>query len=198
MSNLKIGYARVSTLEQNTASQEQQLQAEGCTKIYIDYLSGKTDKREQLQAMLDFIREGDTLVITKLDRLARSTTDLLKIAEQLKTRGAALKILDMQIDTNTPAGSLIFTIFSGLAQFERENMLQRQQEGIAIAKAQNKYKGRKPIDINKLHEVQNLIGEGMSATQATKQVGISRRTYYNAMSEGRLAFELKRQHVDEV
>ena len=147
--------------------------------------------------MLDFIREGDTLVITKLDRLARSTTDLLKIAEQLKTRGSALKILDMQIDTNTPAGSLIFTIFSGLAQFERENMLQRQQEGIAIAKEQNKYTERKPIDIDKLHEVQNLIGEGMSATQATKQVGISRRTYYNAMSEGRLAFELQRQHVDE-
>ena len=104
----------------------------------------------------------------------------------------------MQIDTNTPAGSLIFTIFSGLAQFERENMLQRQQEGIAIAKAQNKYKGRKPIDIDKLHEVQNLVGEGMSVTAASKQVGISRITYYKAMSEGRLAFELKRQHVDEV
>ena len=97
---------------------EQQLQLEGCTKIYIDYLSGKTDKRDQLQAMLDFIREGDTLVITKLDRLARSTTDLLKIAEQLKTKGSALKILDMQIDTNTPAGSLIFTIFNLYHNFD--------------------------------------------------------------------------------
>ena len=86
MSNVTLGYARVSTYEQNLVSQEQQLQAEGCTKIYIDYLSGKTDKREQLQAMLDFIREGDTLVITKLDRLARSTTDLLKIAERTKEK----------------------------------------------------------------------------------------------------------------
>ena len=95
MSNITLGYARVSTLEQNTASQEQQLQAAGCTKIYIDYLSGKTDKREQLQAMLDFIREGDTLVITKLDRLARSTTDLLKIAERIEKKGVSLKVLNI-------------------------------------------------------------------------------------------------------
>jgi|APSaa5957512535_1039671.scaffolds.fasta_scaffold14263_1 DNA invertase Pin-like site-specific DNA recombinase len=198
MSNIKIGYARVSTLEQNTAAQEKILKEEGCTKLYIDYLSGKNDKRPELKAMLDFIRSGDTLVVTKLDRLARSTADLLKTAEDIKQKGAALKVLDMQIDTNTPAGSLIFTIFSGLAQFERENMLQRQRDGIAIAKEENKYKGRKKIDTDKLNQAQQLISSGMSVTKAAEEVGIGRRTYYKAMSEGRIDFKLEQQHIDEI
>jgi DNA invertase Pin-like site-specific DNA recombinase len=198
MSNITLGYARVSTYEQNLVSQEQELKKAGCTEIYTDKLSAKDIQRPQLEELLNYVRKGDILVVTKLDRLARSTKDLLSIVDRIEQKGVSLKVLNINLDTSTATGKLMLTMLGAIAEFERGIMLERQREGIAIAKAENKYKGRKPIDIDKLYEVQNLVGEGMSVTAASKQVGISRITYYKAMSEGRLAFELKRQHVDEV
>lgn len=143
----RIGYIRVSTQEQNTARQEVSLQE--CDKLYIDKISGKdTENRPQLQAMMDYIREGDTVVVSEYSRFARNTRDLLTLVDRLKQKGVAFVSLKENIDTSTPQGELMMTIFAGLAEFERKQMLQRQAEGIAIAKQEGKYKGRQPIKVD--------------------------------------------------
>lgn len=143
----RIGYIRVSTQEQNTARQEVSLQE--CDKLYIDKISGKdTEHRPQLQAMMDYIREGDTVVVSEYSRFARNTRDLLTLVDRLKQKGVAFVSLKENIDTSTPQGELMMTIFAGLAEFERKQMLQRQAEGIAIAKQEGKYKGRQPIKVD--------------------------------------------------
>lgn len=140
-----VGYARVSTVEQNEQRQIETLKAHGCEKIFIDKLSGKDMLRPQLQAMLDYVREGDTLIVSEYSRLARSTKDLLDIVQGLSDRGITVISDKEKLDTSTPQGKLMLTIFAGLAEFEREIMLQRQREGIALAKAAGKYKGRQPV-----------------------------------------------------
>jgi DNA invertase Pin-like site-specific DNA recombinase len=143
---LKVGYVRVSTEEQNTIRQEVHMKELGVEKIFIDKASGKDTARRELQEMLKFVREGDTLVVESYSRLARSTRDLLDIVETLKGKGVAFVSKKEAIDTETPAGRLMLTIFGGLYQFERECMLDRQAEGIAVAKAAGKYKGRQRIE----------------------------------------------------
>jgi len=186
MSSVKIGYARVSTLDQNLDLQIATLEKNGCNTIYREKLSGKNDNRPQLKAMLEYVRRGDTVVITKLDRLARSTKDLLNIAEEIEKKGAGLEVININLDTATPTGKLMLTMLGAVATFEREIMLERQREGIEDAKSKGIYKGRKPITNERLLEAQELIKSGMSVTKAVQEIGIAKRTYYKAIEEGRI------------
>lgn len=177
-----IGYARTSTVEQiaGLEAQERDLQAAGVEKLYKEYESAMNE-RPQLQILLDFIREGDTLVITKLDRLARSVSDLCSIVAKLEKKGVALRILGMGIDTNTPTGKLMLNIFGSIAQFERELMLERQAEGIAKAKAEGKYKGRAPTAIAKTDQVILMNTQGFTKAHIAKQLGIGVASVYRIL-----------------
>jgi len=183
---MRIGYARVSTHGQNLKAQETALYDADCEQIYAENESGKNTEREKLNEMISFIRDGDIVVVTKLDRLARSTKDLLQIAETISIKGASLEVLNIKLDTSTPTGKLMLTMLGAIAEFEREIMLERQKEGIAIAKENGAYTGRKPIAKEKLQQAQDSIEGGSSVSQATLDAGISRRTYYKAREEGRI------------
>lgn len=145
---MNVGYVRVSTAEQNEARQLETMKQRGIEKVFIDKCSGKNTDRPQLQAMLAFVRDGDTVTVDSFSRLARSTKDLLQIVATLQDRGAQLVSVKENLDTSTPQGRLMLTMFGALAEFEREQMLERQREGVAIAKAAGKYKGRQPIQID--------------------------------------------------
>ena len=180
-----IGYARTSTLDQTAglAAQERDLTTVGCTRIFAEQVSSVDVKaREQLDAALGYVREGDTLVVTKLDRLARSVSHLLEVLSILTDKGAALRILDMGIDTSTPTGKLMLTVLGGVAEFERAIMLERQREGIAKAKAAGKYKGRKPTAMAQSAEVLALHKDGLGATEIAKRVGIGRASVYRIIN----------------
>lgn len=152
-----IGYVRTSTTEQVAGFEAQlkELSEEGCTRIFQEQVSSVAD-RPQLRACLDYLREGDTLIVTKLDRLARNTQHLLEMVQALSVKGVALRILNLSIDTGTPTGKLMLTMLGGIAEFERELMLERQREGIAKAKAEGKYKGRKPTAMSKARTIREL------------------------------------------
>ena len=149
---MEIGYARTSTLEQTAGLEAQlrDLKAAGVQKIFSEQLSSVDAERPQLATALDFAREGDLLVITKIDRIARSVAHLCEIEAKLHAKGASLKVLTPQLDTSTPIGRLVFNMVGAIAQFEREIMLERQREGIAKAKAEGKYKGRAPTAKSKV------------------------------------------------
>jgi len=180
---LKIGVARTSTLEQVAGmdAQVRDLTAAGCEKIFSEQVSA-VGARPQLDAALDFIREGDILVVTKLDRLARSTQHLLEIADRVKSKGADLSILNLGADTSTATGKLIFTIIGAVGAFERELMLERQREGVARAKAEGKYKGRKPTARARSAEVLALKGEGVRPVDIARRLGIGRASVYRVLS----------------
>jgi DNA invertase Pin-like site-specific DNA recombinase len=186
MSSSKIGYCRVSTTEQNMTPQLELLHKAGCQEIFKEKLSGSNIARPELRKLLDYIRKGDTVTVTKLDRLARSTKDLLSIAEEIKKKGAGLEVLNINLDTKSPTGQLMLTMLAAIAEFEKGIMLERQREGIDIAKEDGKYKGRKPIEETKLQQVQALVQGGTSVSKAVSEVGIGRRTYYKAIEEGRI------------
>jgi DNA invertase Pin-like site-specific DNA recombinase len=186
MSASKIGYCRVSTTEQNMAAQLELLHNAGCQEIFKEKLSGNNITRTELRKLLDYIRKGDTVTVTKLDRLARSTKDLLSIAEEIKKKGADFEVLNINLDTKSPTGQLMLTMLAAIAEFEKGIMLERQREGIDVAKEDGKYKGRKPIEETKLQQVQTLVKEGISVSKAVSEVGIGRRTYYKAIEEGRI------------
>ena len=132
---------------------------------------------------LDFVREGDTLVVTKLDRLARSTRRLNEIVDRLREKGSHLQVLDLGIDTATPTGELVLTIIGGIAQFERQMMLERQREGIAKAKAEGKYKGRKPTARAKTQAVLDMRSKGIRATAIAEELGIGRASVYRILAD---------------
>lgn len=182
---MKVAYIRVSTEEQNTARQEEMMKTLGVDKIYMEKVSGKNTNRPQLKAMLDFLREGDTLIVESYSRLARNTQDLLKIVDELEKKGIAFKSLKENIDTNTPQGKLMLTIFGGLAQFERECTLQRQKEGIAIAKEQGKYKGRKPLSKpSNWNSVIDRMNKGeITKVEARKELGLTHATFYRLLKK---------------
>ena len=138
--------------------------------------------REQLALALDFVREGVTLVVTRLDRLARSVAHLMTILDALRTKGVALRIMSLGIDTSTPTGKLMLTMLGGVAEFEREIMLERQREGIAKAKAEGKYKGRKPTARAKTDEVLALHERGIGPTEIARQLAISRASVYRLLA----------------
>ena len=142
MTEIKIGYGRVSTQDQNTASQEDALKAAGCERIYIDVMSGTIKNRPELTRALDSARSGDTLVVTRLDRLGRSTRNLLEIVASLQERGIQLEITEQGIDTNTIEGRLFFHIFAAVAEFEREIIKQRTMDGLSAARARGRVGGR--------------------------------------------------------
>jgi DNA invertase Pin-like site-specific DNA recombinase len=179
---MKIGYARTSTLDQKAGydAQVRELEGAGCERQFGEQVSSVAD-RPQLAAALEFIREGDTLVVTKLDRLARSTADLVDITRALEKKGAFLSILNMNLDTSTPTGKLMLTVIGGIAQFEREMMLERQREGIAKAKADGKYKGRAPTARAKTDDVRRLHSEGIGASEIAKRLGIGRASVYRIL-----------------
>jgi DNA invertase Pin-like site-specific DNA recombinase len=180
---MKIGYARTSTVEQQAGfdAQLRDLEGAGCEKVFKEQVSSMA-QRDELEAVLEFIRTGDTLVVTKLDRLARSTADLLKIEDQLQTKGAALKVLDLDLDTSTATGKLLFTMVAAIGAFERELMLERQREGIAKAKADGKYKGRAPTARAKADQVLAMKSEGIGATKIAKDLGIGRASVYRILA----------------
>lgn len=178
-----VGYARTSTLEQKAGldAQRRELKAAGIEKLFSEQLSSVDAARPQLEAVLDFVREGDALVITKIDRIARSVAHLCEIEAKLQAKGASLKVLSPELDTSSPMGRLVFNMVAAIAQFEREIMLERQREGIAKAKAEGKYKGRKPTAMAKADEVRLLLKGGMGATAIAKQLGIGRASVYRIL-----------------
>jgi len=182
---MKLGYARTSTVEQKAGldAQLRDLQKIGCEKIFQEQLSSVDAQRLQLAAAIDYCRDGDILVCTKLDRLARSVADVVRIEEQIRKRGASLVILDPSMDTTSPAGRLTFNVLASIAQFEREIMLQRQREGIAKAKGEGKYKGRKPTARAKSAEVLALREIGIGATEIAKKLGIGRKSVYRIFED---------------
>jgi DNA invertase Pin-like site-specific DNA recombinase len=175
---LKVGYARTSSLEQQAGldAQYRDLKVARCEKIFSEQVSA-VGQRQQLEAAIDFIREGDTLVVTKLDRLARSTQHLLEIAERVRTKGADLSILNLG-DTSTATGRLMFTVIGAIACFERELMLERQREGIAKAKAEGKYRGRKPTARARAAEIAALKADGVRVVDIARTLGIGRASVY--------------------
>jgi len=166
-----VGYARVSTVGQSLDAQLQALTE--CSKIFQEKVSGAKDDRPQLSLLLDFVREGDVVMVTKLDRLARNTRHLLEISEYLHNKRVALRIVNLGIDTSTPTGKLMLTMIGAIATFERELMLERQAEGIELAKRRGVYKGRKPTAMLKGDEVQALAGRGVAKAEIARRMGIS-------------------------
>ena len=181
---MRIGYARTSTIEQQAGfeAQVRDLEAVGCEKVYREQVSS-VGARERLEATLDYVREGDRLVVTKLDRLARSTRHLNEIVDRLREKGSHLQVLDLGIDTATPTGELVLTVIGGIAQFERQMMLERQREGIAKAKAEGKYKGRKPTARAKTQEVLDMRSKGIRATAIAEELGIGRASVYRILAD---------------
>ena len=182
-----IGLARTSTLEQiaGLEAQVRDLEAYGCERIFKEQVSSIAE-REQLGSALNTLREGDKLVCTRLDRLARSVQHLGQIIERINAAGASLVILDMggtAVDTSNPTGKLILNVMSSVAQFEREMMLERQREGIAKAKAEGKYKGRKPTARAKTDMVKLALDEGVSKAQICRDLGISKTSLYRIMRD---------------
>lgn len=185
MTKTHVGYARTSTIDQDAGleAQERDLAAAGCIKIFSEQVSSVATKRPQLEAVLDYVREGDTLVVTKPDRLARSTADLLAIADLLRTKGVTLSIQSMQMDTSTPTGKLMLTMLGGIAEFERDLMLERQREGIAKAKADGKYKGRAPTARRRTADILRLKSEGKSGDAIAAELGVSRSSVFRILRE---------------
>lgn len=182
-----VGYARTSTVEQDAGflAQRRELDATGCIKIFAEQVSS-VGQRDQLDAALEFLREGDTLVVSKLDRLARSTAHLLAIVELLDRKKVALRILDFggsAVDSASPTGRLMLTMFSAIGQFEREMMLERQREGIAAAKALGKYKGRAATARAQSSRVVDLKAQGMGASEIAKVIGIGRASVYRILAD---------------
>ena len=182
-----IGYARTSTSDQEAGleAQKRDLAATGCKKVFEEMVSS-VGQRDQLDHALDYARADDTLVVTKLDRLARSTRHLLEIVQLLEHKGVALRILDFggePVNTSGPTGKLLLTVFAAFAQFEREMMLERQREGIAKAKAAGKYKGRKPTALAKATEVKALRANGVGGTEIARRLGIGRASVYRILAD---------------
>ncbi len=176
---MKIGYVRVSTKEQNTARQEGLMKVLGVDKIYIDRMSGKDTERPALQDMMKFAREGDSVVVESISRFARNTKDLLELTEELNNKHVQFISQKENIDTNTPAGKFMLTIFGAVAELEREYIRQRQKEGIEIAKEQGKYKGRPEKQLDNFNEIYQQWKSGnITATSASKQLNVSRSTFY--------------------
>ena len=182
----KIGYIRVSTEHQETARQQEIMDGYQVDRIFSEKLSGANADRPQLKAMLDYVREGDTLYVESISRLGRSARDLLNIIDTLTDKGVTLVSHKENIDTNTPSGKFMLTVFAALSQLEREQLKQRQREGIEIAKAQGKYTGRKPIPID-WDKFGRLYGEwkskNLTGRDFMRRMGLTANTFYRRIRE---------------
>ena len=192
----KIGYIRVSTEHQETARQQEIMDSNHVDRIFSEKLSGATADRPQLKAMLDYVREGDTLYVESISRLGRSTRDLLNIIDTLTDKGVMLVSHKENIDTNSPSGKFMLTVFAALPQLEREQLKQRQREGIEIAKAQGKYTGRKPIPID-WDKFGRLYGEWKSkhitGRDFMRRMGLTANTFYRRIREYEAAHRITEQ-----
>lgn len=188
---MRVGYARTSTVEQQAGldAQIRDLKNAGAERVFFEQVSSLS-QRDQLAEVLRFVREGDELILTKPDRLARSTAELLKIAEELKVRKIKLIILSLggqHFDASTPTGQLMLTMLGAIAQFERELMLERQREGIAKARLENKFKGRAPTARAKSGEVLELATQGLSRATIAKRLGIGEASVYRILASAKKA-----------
>jgi DNA invertase Pin-like site-specific DNA recombinase len=176
----RVGYVRVSSIEQNEERQLEAFKGLELYKIYVEKISAKDTKRPLLEQMLEYVREGDTVYIKDFSRLARSTKDLLDITEKLTEHGVMLISLKENLDTGTPTGKLMLTMIGAINTFERENLLERQREGIAIAKQKGLYKGRKSVQLPlNWEEVYTLYAtRRLSAIEAISRAGLKRNTFY--------------------
>lgn len=176
---LKIGYIRVSTQEQNTMRQEVLMESLGVDEVYIDRMSGKNTNRPELQKMMEYVRKGDTVIVESISRFARNTRDLLELVERLTAKEVEFVSKKEAIDTTTPTGKFMLTVFGAVAELEREYILQRQREGIAIAKEQGKYTGRKPIVSPEFERVTaKWRGGAITAVEAMQMLHMSKTTFY--------------------
>ncbi len=174
---MNIAYVRVSTVEQNEKSQVELLKKYNIDKWYIDKASGKDTNRPKLQEMLEYMREDDTVYIRDFSRMARSTKDLLDIVELMKEKKVNLVSTKENIDTSTPTGKLMLTMIGAINEFQRQNILEKQREGIALAKQEHKYKGRKEVKIEGFeNHYQRYMRREISKAQLAKELNISRPT----------------------
>ncbi len=179
-----LGYARVSTIHQDPQLQLDALDAAGCYRTWTDHVSGTRQRRPQLDELLDHIREGDTLVVWRLDRLGRTTRHLLELVADLETKGIGFRSLHESIDTTSASGRLVFAVFAALAEFERDLLVERTQAGLAAARAQGRTGGRPPkMTSTKLDAARHLIDdEGATITEAAQAIGVSRATLYRHLA----------------
>jgi DNA invertase Pin-like site-specific DNA recombinase len=182
-----LGYARVSTGDQDVAGQTMRLTEAGAIKVFSDIRSGKTMERPGLEALLAYARKGDTLSVVRLDRLGRSLGELLTTVAMLKERGVALLSLEERIDTNSAAGELVFHVFGAIAHFERRLIAERTKDGIAAARARGRRPGRHPLDPEKIAAALELVKTGLSPTVAARQLGLGRSTVYREVSRAGIA-----------
>ena len=181
---MRLGYIRVSTTEQNTARQEILMQEMGVDELYIDKVSGKNTNRPELQKMLDYVRKGDTVITESISRFARNTKDLLNLIDILKEKEVEFISKKENIDTSTSTGKFMLTVFGAVAELEREYILQRQAEGIAVAKQNGKYKGRKKIVNDNFEKVyKEWKADNITAVRAMELLGMKRNTFYRRVNE---------------
>lgn len=179
-----VGYIRTSTAEQNTARQEVLMKELGVEKVFIDKASGKNTQRPELQKLLSFVRKGDKVVVESISRFARNTKDLLNLIEILTDKEVEFVSKKENIDTSTPTGKFMLTVFGAVAELERQYILQRQKEGIAIAKQNGKYKGRKRIENDQFYSLyEKWQNNEITASDAIKQLNFSRNTFYRRVKE---------------
>jgi len=180
-----IGYARVSTEEQELTAQLEQLKGAKVDKVFKEKASGVKQDRPQLVAMLDYCREGDTVIVCKLDRIARSTKHLLEIVEMLEEKKVSFRVLNINLDTATPTGKLMLSMLAAIGQFEREMMLERQREGIRIAKEKGAYKGRKPTAKAMTDRVVEMLSQGKTKQAVADELKIGIASVYRIAKEQR-------------
>ncbi|MBQ6825935.1 MAG: recombinase family protein [Clostridia bacterium] len=181
---MKIGYIRISTTDQNTARQEVLMQELQVEQVYIDRMSGKNTDRPELKRMMNYVREGDVVIVESISRFARNTKDLLLLVEQLTAKQVEFISKKEAIDTTTPTGKFMLTVFGAVAELEREYILQRQKEGIAVAKQNGVYKGRKPIEHPRFNEIVTLWkGGDITAVEAMKRLDMKPSTFYRKVKE---------------
>ena len=183
---MRVFYIRCSTVEQNEARQLKMAEEQKAEKTFIDKASGKNTDRAAFKEMMAFIREGDTVIVESISRIARNTRDLLSIVSELTEKGVEFVSLKESIDTTTAQGRFMLTVFGALAELERENILERQREGIEIAKSEGKYKGRKPLEVDEaqFRTLCNRWRDGeITATAAMNELGLKPNTFYRRVKE---------------
>lgn len=181
---MKIGYIRVSTEGQNTIRQEVLMKELGVDELFIDKASGKNKERKELIKLLGFARKGDTVIVESISRFARNTKDLLELVDTLSSKGVEFVSKKENIDTSTPTGKFMLTVFGAVAELEREYILQRQKEGIAIAKKEGKYQGRRKIVRDEFKQVYDLWkNHKLTGMEAMKKLNMKKSTFYRRVSE---------------